>query len=213
MIRNPEFRRAIIYSTAFVALLWLIEGGDRLLGLGLSRFGVNPRDISGLTGILFAPLLHGSWGHLIVNSFTLLVLGAVLLFAYPRSAYWMLLFTWLGSGLGVWLFARESYHFGASGLTHGIMFYIFVSGILRRDRQSIAFSMIVFFLYGSMVWGIFPQQPGISYETHFFGALFGVIAAFLFSNMDPLIPEKHYDWEGEEYEESEAGARPVSRLH
>jgi membrane associated rhomboid family serine protease len=208
MKQNPEFSRAIILSATFVALLWLIEGCDRLFNLELYRFGVFPRDVSGLAGILFGPLLHGSWGHLIANSSTLLVLVTVLLFAYPRSARWMLLLTWLGSGLGVWLFARASYHFGASGLTHGMMFYIFVSGILRHDRQSIALSMIVFFLYGSMVWGIFPQEQGISYETHFFGALCGVVTAFLFRNLDPLLPEKHYDWEDEESDEEKPGSDP-----
>lgn len=200
MARNPKFRRAVIISTAFVALLWLIEGCDRLFNLELYRFAVSPREVIGLTGILFAPLLHGGWGHLIANSFTLVILGTVLQFAYPRSARWMLLLTWLGSGLGVWLFAAHSYHIGASGLTYGMMFYIFVSGILRRDRQSIALSMIVFFVYGSMIWGVFPQEQGISYETHFFGALFGIISAFIFRHLDPLLPEKHYDWEDEESE-------------
>jgi membrane associated rhomboid family serine protease len=102
---------------------------------------------------------------------------------------------WLGSGLGVWLFARGSYHIGASGLAHGLMFFVFVSGILRRDRLSIALSLIVFLLYGGMVATIFPQQPGISYESHFSGALMGIITAFLFRRRDPAPPEKTYDWE------------------
>jgi len=95
------------------------------------------------------------------------------------------------------VFARGSYHFGASGLAHGLMFFIFVSGILRRDRLSIALSLIVFFLYGGMVWTIFPQQPGVSYESHFFGALMGVIAAFVFRHREPAPSEKTYDWEHE----------------
>ena len=100
-----------------------------------------------------------------------------------------------------WLLARQSYHFGASGLTHGIMFFIFTIGILRRDRLSIALAMIVFFVYGGMIWSIFPQEPGISYESHFFGAMIGVLAAFLFRDHDPSLPAKEYQWENEDPED------------
>lgn len=195
---TPTFRSSALTALAFIALLWLFELLDRTLGLQLYRFGVYPLAADGLAGILFAPLIHGSWTHLLSNSFALLILLTTLLYGYPRSARLALLFIYLGSGMGVWLFARENYHFGASGLTHGIMFYVFTSGILRRDRRSIALSLIVFFIYGGMIWSIFPQEPGISYESHFFGALCGVLAAFLFSRRDPPPAEKHYDWEDEE---------------
>jgi membrane associated rhomboid family serine protease len=195
---TPSFRSSALAALAFITLLWLFELLDRTFDLQLYRFGVYPHSFDGLVGILFAPLIHGSWGHLLSNSFALLVLLTALLYGYPRSARPALAFIYAGSGLGVWLFARESYHFGASGLTHGIMFYVFTSGILRRDRLSIALSLIVFFIYGSMIWSIFPQEPGISYESHFFGMLCGVLAAFLFARRDPPAAEKHYDWEDEE---------------
>jgi membrane associated rhomboid family serine protease len=195
---KPGFRHAAMVTAGFVLLLWLIELLDLLFGLDLARLGVYPREPLGLTGILAAPLVHGSWLHLVSNSFALLVLGSVLLYGYPRTALPLVVLTWLGSGLGVWLFGRASYHFGASGLTHGLMFFIFVSGILRHDRLSIALSMIVFFLYGGMVWTVFPTEPGVSFESHFFGALMGLVGAFLFFGRDPLPPEKHYDWEGED---------------
>ena len=194
---SSRFRQAVFTVLAFLLLLWMIELADAGFDLHLSRLGVYPRELNGLWGILFAPLIHGSWQHLISNSVALAILGVVLLYGYPRSAIPALVFVYLGSGLGVWLFARSSYHFGASGLTHGMMFFIFVSGILRRDKLSIALSMIVFFLYGGMVWTIFPQQPGISYESHFFGALTGILAAFAFKGHDPLPPIKRYDWEDE----------------
>jgi membrane associated rhomboid family serine protease len=181
----------------FVLLLAGIEVLDRSLHLHLHQLGVYPREAHGAWGILTAPLIHGSWYHLFSNGFALLILGTVLLYGYPRSAIPALLLIYLGSGLGVWLFARSSYHFGASGLTHGMMFYIFTSGILRRDRLSIAMSLIVFFLYGGMIWTIFPQEPGISYESHFFGAATGILAAFLLRHRDPLPPRKKYDWEEE----------------
>lgn len=192
-----RFRRALAGVMLFVGLLAFIELLDKGLALHLARFGVYPRAWHGLWGVLCAPLIHGSWEHLISNSVVLLVLGVVLLYGYPRAAPRVLALVWLGSGLGVWLFARESHHFGASGLAHGLMFFIFVSGILRRDRLSIALALIVFLLYGGMVTTIFPQQPGISYESHFFGALMGVVAAFVFRHRDPAPPEKTYDWEAE----------------
>ena len=185
-------------TAAFVLLLWLIELLDQSFGLNLSRLGVYPRELQGLPGILAAPLIHGGWLHLASNSFALLVLGTVMLYGYPRAALPLLVLVWLGAGIGVWLFARGSYHFGASGLTHGLMFFIFVSGILRHDRLSIALSMIVFFLYGGMVWTVFPNEPGVSFESHFFGAVMGLTGAFLFFGRDPLPPEKHYDWEEED---------------
>ena len=206
---RPAFRVAVLSSAAFVALLVLIELLDTWFGMNLHRLGVVPRSLQGLTGILTAPLIHGDWLHLVSNSFALLVLGSVLYFGYPRTALPLLAVIWLGSGLGVWLFARESFHFGASGLTHGLMFFIFVSGILRHDRLSIALSMIVFFLYGGMVWTVFPTGPGVSFESHFFGAVMGVTGAFLFFGRDPLPPEKHYDWEDED--EQDDGEPPFDR--
>ena len=192
------FRRALTRVALFIALLWVIGLADNLFHLQLAHLGVYPRTAVGLRGVLFAPVIHGNWGHLLSNSLSLAVLGVVLLYGYPRSKWYVLLLIYLGSGLGVWLFARSSLHFGSSGLTHGIMFFIFVSGILRRDKLSSALAMIVFFLYGGMIWTIFPNEPGVSYESHFFGALMGVIAAFLFRNRDPLLPAKTYDWEGED---------------
>ncbi len=195
---KADFRHATAVTATFVLLLWLLEVLDLSFGLNLSRLGVYPRELQGLPGVLAAPLIHGGWLHLISNSFALLVLGTVLLYGYPRSALALLVLVWLGSGIGVWLFARGSYHFGASGLTHGLMFFIFVSGILRHDRLSIALSMIVFFLYGGMVWTVFPTGPGVSFESHFFGAIMGVTGAFVLFGRDPLPPEKHYDWEGDD---------------
>jgi membrane associated rhomboid family serine protease len=203
---NTRYRQSLLIAGAFVALLWGIELLDRSLELQFHRLGVYPRAAGGLPGILFAPLIHGSWYHLASNSFALLVLGTALLYGYPRAAKPVLALVYMGSGTGVWLFARDNYHFGASGLTHGMMFFIFTTGILRKDKLSVALALIVFLLYGNMVWTIFPQEPNISYESHFFGAVTGVLAAFLFRDRDPLPPAKKYDWEAEATEsEDEPG--------
>lgn len=197
---KPDLKDAVITTSLAILLLCVIELLDNVLSLGLHRLGVFPREPAGLPGILFAPLIHGSWYHLLSNSIALLVLGSVLVYGYPRSALPLLLLVYFITGICVWLFGRSNFHFGASGLTHGMMFFIFTIGILRRDRLSIALSMIVFFLYGGMIWSIFPQEPDISYESHFFGALTGVLAAFRFKDRDPSLPEKRYDWEDEEQE-------------
>ena len=202
---QPEFRKALFPVVIFILLLWLTEALDRGLHLSLEHLGVYPRTTSGLAGILFGPLIHGSWSHLISNSFALLILGTALRYGYPRAAGPVLALVYLLSGIGIWCLGRDSYHFGASGLTHGMMFFIFTTGILRRERLSIALSLIVFFLYGGMVWSIFPQEPGISYESHFFGAASGVLAAFLFRQLDPQQPEKHYSWEDEAEEDIDTG--------
>jgi membrane associated rhomboid family serine protease len=202
---QQAFRKALVPVVIFILLLWLVEALDRGLHLSLEQLGVYPRTLAGLAGVLFGPLIHGSWSHLLANSFALLILGTGLRYGYPRAAGPVLVLVYLLSGLGVWWLGRDSYHIGASGLTHGMMFFIFTTGILRRDRLSSALSLIAFFLYGGMVWSIFPREPGISYESHFFGAASGVLAAFLFRRLDPLPPEKHYSWEDEAEDDADTG--------
>lgn len=179
----------------FVVLLWLAKAADVLLSLRLARFGVSPRDVQGLWGVLLGPLIHGSWAHIFTNTLPFFILTSTLFYGYPKSAKLSFALIYLGSGLGVWLFARGVYHIGISGVNYGLMFFIFVAGILRRDLRSIALSMMVFFLYGGMIWGIFPNDPRISFESHFFGALMGVVSAFLLRGWDQKPPEKKYDWE------------------
>ena len=101
-------------------------------------------------------------------------------------------------GLGVWLFARSSYHFGASGLTHGLFFFLFVSGLLRRDKRSAAVLLIAFYFYGGMLLTIFPREPGVSFESHLFGAMAGIACAFALRYRDPPPPRKQYSWEADD---------------
>ena len=167
-------------------------------------------------GILAAPLIHGSLTHLFANSAPIIILGTALLYGYPKSARIVIPSIYVGSGFGVWLFARSSYHIGASGLTFGMMFFIFTVGALRWDRRAIALALVVFLLYGGMIWGIFPSKPNISFESHFFGALMGVVLAFLLKHHDPAPAEKRYSWEDEQDElavEDESSTKVGTRLH
>ena len=195
---RANFRLAAKIALGFVALIWLIELLNGALGLGLERFGVRPRELAGLPGILLAPLLHGGFGHLVANSLPLLVLGTGMLYLYPNSALKVIPAVYLGPGIAVWLFAKaSSIHVGASGLIYGLVSYIFVAGLIRRDRRAIAASMLVYFLYGTLVWGVLPIRPGVSWETHLAAALIGLALAVALRRLD-IPPRKRYAGEEEE---------------
>ena len=194
---RANFRLAAKIALGFVALLWFIQLLNWGLDLELERFGVRPRQLTGLPGILLAPLLHGRFSHLLANSLPLLVLGTVMLHLYPNSALKVVPAVYLGTGIAVWLFARESIHIGASGLVYGLVTYIFVAGLIRRDKRAIAASLLVCFLYGTLAWGVFPIQPGVSWETHLAAALIGLVLAIALRHLD-IPPRKRYAWEDEE---------------
>lgn len=201
---TQRLRRAFMLAAAFVALLWLVKLIEIVFDLDLSRYGLYPRRLPQLTGILTAPLIHGSLSHLFANSLPLIVLGTALLYGYPRSARIVFPAIYVGAGLGVWLFAREAWHIGASGLSFGMMFFVFTVGALRWDTRAIVLSLIVFFLYGSMIWGVLPGDPRVSFESHLSGAVCGVLLAVLLRHRDPPPPEKHYSWEGETVADEDA---------
>lgn len=200
-----SFSRALIPVVVFTSLLWVIHLIAYFSGGAFWNLGVTAQDPSSLLMILTAPLVHGSWEHLAANSLPILALATALLLGYPRSSKWVIPVIWTGSGLGVWLFAREVTHLGASGLTHGLMFFVFVAGVIRKDKLSSVLAMLVFFLYGGMVMSIFPREEGISFEYHFFGALMGVFMAVLLRGYDPPPAKKRYSWE----DESEDDTDPV----
>ena len=197
-----NFRLALKVSLCFVLLLWIVTLLDWGLGLELTRFGVRPRSFSGLPGVLVAPLLHGDFSHLISNSLPLLVLGTGMLYLYPQSSLKVIPAVYLGPGFAVWLFGRPSLHIGASGLIYGLAIYILISGIIRRDTRAVSASMLVFFLYGTLLWGLLPGHSNISWETHLIAALIGLALAVLFRRLDVPL-RKRYDWENESPDDSD----------
>lgn len=209
VINNPQkdsllLKQSFTIVALFTAVLWLIKIVESLTSVELFKYGIYPGQLSGLAGILWAPLIHSSYSHLFANTLPLLILGTALLYGYPKSAKIVIPAVYIGTGLFVWIFARQSYHIGASGLTFGFMFFIFTIGAIRWDRRATSLSMLVFFLYGGMIWGIFPTKPDISFESHFFGAMIGIVLAILLRNYDPYLPEKKYSWEDEEDEEDDS---------
>lgn len=193
---RARFRLALKIALGFVLLLWFVQFANYGLELGLERFGVRPREWGGLPGILLAPLLHGGFGHLIANSVPMVVLGTVMLHLYPHAAIAVLPAVYLGPGMAVWLFARGSVHIGASGLVYGLVGYVFVAGLIRRDKRAIAASLLVSFMYGSLAWGVLPIERGVSWETHLAAALIGVGLAGALRHQD-IPPRKRYAWEDE----------------
>ncbi len=198
-----RLRIAFAVAVAFALLLWVVKLVEVAGGFDFSRFGIYPQSVNGLVGILCAPLVHASFAHLFANTAPLIVIGAMLLYGYPRAAKVLLPAVYLGGGAGVWLFARESYHIGASGLVFGMLFFVLTIGVLRWDRRAIALSLVIFFLYGGMIWGILPAAEEISFESHLSGASIGMVLAFLLRQRDPEPPRKQYSWEREELEDDD----------
>jgi membrane associated rhomboid family serine protease len=206
--QRAHFRLAVRIAFGFVALLWVISLMNWGLELDPELSGIRPRQPAGLPGIVFAPLVHGGFDHLIANSLPLLVLITTMVFLYPNSMLRALPAVWLGTGIVVWLFGRESVHFGASGLIYGLASYTFVAGLLRRDRRAVAASLVVWFMYGSLVWGVLPNPVGVSWETHLAAALIGVVLAVALRRLD-VPPRKRYVWEGEAQEDK--GVSDITR--
>ncbi len=195
-----RLRIAFAITLSFALLLWVVKLAEHLGGIDFIQYGIYPRRADGLAGVLFSPFIHSSFAHLFANTAPILVIGTMLLYGYPRAAKVLLPVVYLGSGVAVWLFAREAYHIGASGLAFGMLFFVLTVGVLRWDRRAIALSLVVFFLYGGMIWGVLPVAREVSFESHLSGALIGFVLAFLLRHRDPEPPRKQYSWEREEAE-------------
>jgi membrane associated rhomboid family serine protease len=196
---RANFRLAVKIAAAFVGLAWLIQLTSFALDVAPLDIGVRPRHAAGLWGILCAPLIHGGFEHLIANTPALMVAMSSMLYLYPRSALRVLPAVYFGPGIAVWLFARGGVHVGSSGIIYGIVAYIVVAGFIRRDRRAIGASLLVCFLYGTLVWGVLPIERGVSWETHLAAALIGVVLAVALRRLD-VPPRRRYAWEDEEEE-------------
>lgn len=176
---------AAMTAVSFTAVLYLVELVDVLLPAQLDQAGIQGRTWSGLDGVLWAPLLHAGWGHLVANT------GPVLLFAFLTMAgglgQWIAVTAtiWVLGGLGVWLVSpSDAVTVGASGLAFGWLAYLLVRGLFNRSVAQLVLAVILLSLYGGMLWGVLPGAPGISWQGHLFGALAGVLAAWLAARAD-----------------------------
>ncbi len=150
-----------------------------------AHLGIYPMHLNGLAGIFTAPLIHADIHHLADNSIPVFVLSLSIFYFYREVAYAVFFLTWLISGLLVWIIGREAYHIGASGLIYGLAAFIFLSGVIRRNKSLLAISLLVIFLYGSLVWGVFPYDYRISWESHLMGGITGFILAVVYRHEGP----------------------------
>lgn len=171
----------------FIAVLygvWLLD--LILVGVNLGQYGIRPRKISGLIGIITAPLLHANIMHLFSNTLPLIILLTLFSFAYPKKMFPTISLIIILGGSLVWIFGRsgvngEAIHVGASGLIYGVAAFIIIHGFLTKDFKNIILSVIVIIAYGGLIWGLLPSATRwwISFEGHLFGAFAGGVAAYL----------------------------------
>ncbi len=176
------FRKAVYLTLGFTLLLWMVKGIEWSTGNDLGHLGILPRTLEGAIGIFTGPLVHGDFYHLLSNTFPIIFLGVALFYFYEKIAVEVLLWIYISTGLWVWTVGRDAYHIGASGVIYGVAAFILCSGILRKNTQLMALSLVVIVLYGGMVYGLFPNRdmPEMSWESHLLGAFCGVVMAIFF---------------------------------
>lgn len=178
METRPTWQTAGIVVAGFVALLWVLEIIDTASGHQLDDLGIRPRTDEGLTGVVLAPTLHFGFEHLISNTVPVIVLGFLALASGIARGLLATAVIWVVAGVGVWLFGdANSSHAGASSLVFGWIVFLAVRGFINRDWVQVLIGIAVLFIYGGVLWGVLPGQPGVSWEGHLFGALGGAIAA------------------------------------
>ena len=192
---------SFIYSFLVIAAMWLMFWAEHLFKYDFYKLGVLPRSLEGLKGIIFMPLIHSQQdaNHIINNSVPTFFLLATLIYFYREIALKVFLSGWILTGLLVWIYAKNngSYHIGMSGLVYLLAGFLFFSGVLRRFLPLQAISLFVVFLYGSMIWGIFPMEEKVSWEGHLMGFILGIVQAFWFRENGPQRPKYQYEIEKE----------------
>jgi len=193
--------RAFTYAAIGLFAVWAVFGLEQLWETRFSALAVYPGKWWGLIGVFTAPLIHADLGHIVANTPALVALTTLAFYSVPKASKRALPVIWILSGVGVWIFARPAAHLGASGITHGLMAFLFLLGILRRDRIAVAVSLAVFFLYGGMLMSTLPREQNISFEYHFFGAAAGAVSALAWWRLDPKPPKRVYSYQLDEAED------------
>ncbi|HNT93341.1 MAG TPA: rhomboid family intramembrane serine protease [Bacteroidales bacterium] len=198
-----------------VAFMWLVKGAELLFDTNFHFLGIFPGRLTALSGIITSPFIHSGLRHLFNNTIPLFILGTALFYFYSEVSFRVLLRVTLLTGLAVWITGRPAWHIGASGIVYGLASFLFVSGIIRRHIPLMALSLLVAFVYGEMVWGIFPGfRLEISWESHMLGAAAGVIMAVWYRAEGPQRPVPFYEREGEEESDDEENeAEPADQAN
>jgi len=205
---KKRFIYSLVFPGFFLLLLWAVKFFEISMDLSFVTGGVYPRRLSGLKGIIFSPLIHANWKHLVDNSMPVLLLSVALFYFYRDIAYKIWALIYLISGILLWCVGREAYHIGASGLIYGLGSFLFLSGLIRRVRSLIAISLLVSSLYGSLVWGLLPFDFEVSFEAHISGAVAGVILAIVYRDQGPVSERSALD-DKEDPEEDQSEEEPA----
>ena len=195
----------------FLLLMWLVKIIEVNFQISFVRYCVFPQTIDGLKGILFSPFIHKEFTHLINNSYPILILGGMLFAIYHKIATQLFVWLYFIAGFWLWVIGRPSFHIGASGLIYALASFLLVSGIIRKDPRLTAVSMLVIFLYGSMIWGLLPTKGPISWEGHLAGFIAGILVAIFYRNEGPK--PKKYQWEIDEEIEEELLKNNIQNFH
>ena len=190
--------QVLVVPFLFIFSIWFVYWVEIQFSLNFTKAGVLPRNLSGLKGVLCAPFIHSDTNHLFNNSIPLFVLLSFLIYFYRSVYIKVLFFGGLLSGLLTWVIAREAFHIGASGIVYLLFSFVFFSGIIKKQFQLVAVSLIVIFLYGSMVWYVFPIKEGISWEGHLSGFVVGLIFAFMFKQKG--IVKEEYEFKQTDFD-------------
>ncbi len=196
-----KIKYALFVPSLFLITIWIIKIIEYTFEISFVQYGIFPKKLSGIKGIFFAAFIHKDFNHLLNNSYPVLVLGAMLFSFYKEIAIKILIYLFFMSGVLLWVIGRPSFHIGASGIIYSLATFLFVSGVIRKNTSLSAISLLVVFLYGSMIWGVLPIKKFVSWEGHLSGLIVGFIIALLFRKKGPK--QKKYDWEiEEEYEKT-----------
>ena len=198
MEEKRKFLHSLVFPTFFLVVIWMVRITEFSLETSYVEWGLYPMKLSGLKGIITAPLIHADFKHLFDNSIPLYFLSVALFYFYRPVSYRVFFLIWLITGITVWIFARSAYHIGASGIVYGLASFLFFSGVIRNNINLLAISLLVVFLYGGLVWGIFPFDFKISWESHMMGGVTGLVLSFFYRKYGP--PSTRSDWPDDEDE-------------
>jgi membrane associated rhomboid family serine protease len=199
---RKRFFLSSIIPFVFVFVMWLVKLIEVLFEINFSCLGIHPLSGDGIAGIILSPFVHADFEHLFNNTLPLFLLAIALFFFYSEIALKVFILTWVLSGLLVWLAGREAWHIGASGVVYGLASFLFFSGIIRKYFRLVALSLLIVFLYGSMVWGLIPGlYKNVSWESHMLGFFAGIALAIWYRKEGPQEPV--YEWMEDESDPEE----------
>jgi len=191
-IELKRIKTAALIPLFFLLIMFSIRLIESLEGISLGRLGIKPLSIEGVPGILLAPLIHSGWDHFYANAISFLVLGTSLFYFYRGISVKVFFLIYVITGIWIWLGARDAWHIGASGVIYGLAAFLFVSGVIRNYIPLLAISLMVVFLYGGLIWGIFPLKWDVPYswEAHLWGSVAGSALAIVYRKSGPQKPVK-----------------------